>query len=143
MIKIRKTNDYETCLALDTVLFPETYHETPEEGNEFWLAWDEDGNPVGFASIRALREESQDPRWSETAILSRVGVLASARQQGLQTRFINCRLRWARKNGFKRVVTYVTWHSVWSARALVKRGFLPYAPPFYFASDVLYLECDL
>ena len=141
---IYHTTDYETVAALDQLIFPDSYRERPEDGNEFWLAHDTvDEDFVGFASLRALREGSEDPRWEETVFLSRVGVLRSARGHRLQRRFIRARLRWARKHEYKRAITYAAWGNVASIRALVQERFIPFMPAVLWAGDVMYLERDL
>ncbi len=142
-MRMARTSNFGLALSLDAILFPDSFRELPEAGNKYWLAWNEEGEPVGYASARRLREESREPRWRETAFLSRVGVLASARKGGLQRRFIRARVRWARRHGLKRVVTYTAWGNVWSARALVREQFLPYSPDYHWAGDVLYLEREL
>ncbi len=142
-MRVFRVRDFEEALAIDAILFPETHQELPEAGNQFWLARDDEGQAVGFASVRPLREASDDSKWKETVFLSRVGVLQSARNQGLQTRFVRARLRWARRKGYKRAVTYVSWDNVWSLRVLVKAGFLPFRPTSYWAGNVTYLEREI
>ena len=137
---LKRTNDTELIFAHDRLMFPDSSRVTEEPGNAYWIVTDDDGEVVAYASVRALRVESGDPEWSATAFLSRAGVHPSARRKGLQKRLIRARVSWARRNGFKRVVTYTAWGNVPSLRALVRCGFLPYLPSYHWAGDIVYLE---
>ena len=143
--RLARTHDYPTVLELDEMLFPESYRETPQMGNVYWLALTSpESLVVGYAAARQLRQWSEDVEWERSCFLTRVGVLPSARGQGLQKRFVRARLRWAREEGYSRAVTYVSpWASVWSIRTLVRCGFLPYEPKWHWAGSVMYLEREL
>lgn len=141
---IHRSEDRDSVLVMDEELFPDSYRITEEPGNLFWLVRDRwEKCWVGFAAARALRHWSYDPRWRETAFLSRVGVKPSARGQGLQKRLIDRRVAWARDEGFERIVTYVGWGNTASIRSLVQRRFLPYIPSYHWAGDVIYLEREI
>jgi len=144
-MRIRRASDIETVRALHTILFPDTFFEGPELGNVYWIAWNDVDEPVGFCSVRPIRPTCDEPRWSETAILSRAGVLPGYRGRGLQRRFISLRIKWARSVGFSRCVSYtLRSEPTTSARNLVRSGFLPYKPAVMWATeDVDYWEKEL
>ena len=117
---IRKTRDQKTVAALNQLLFPEDELDGP--GNQHWLVRDDDGEAVGFCSARPSHSET------DAVFLSRAGLLPAARRKGLHRRMIEVRERWARKQGFHRVITYVHATNVPSLRGLLSAGYAPYEP---------------
>lgn len=132
--RVRASRDLATIKAFQQRLFG-TKDEV--EGNDWWVATDTVGSPVGFATARASKKEKG------AAFLSRCGVSVKARGNGLQRRFIRARVAWARKRGFRRAVTYCMLGNVASARNLIREGFLPYWPKKRWAGDAWYFEKDL
>jgi len=128
--------------SLSTLLFgSDTSPETPDMGNEYWVLWDDEGEPAGFCTVRPLLRTSFEPNWESTVILNQAGILPHARGRGLQRRMVRQRLQWARANEFTRAVSYVDLDRIASQRNLVRSGFLPYRPEYLWAGDdVVYFE---
>lgn len=127
--------------ALEDIIISDTYFEGPEKGNIYWLA--KRGHvPVGYCSIRPTQF---DP--TNTAFLSRSGVLSPCRGKGLQRRMIRIRVAWAKRHGYKFVITYVSTSNIWSARNIIREGFEPWWPPDevgpWAGEDVMYFRKTL
>ena len=132
--RLVRTADEALVKRLHTRLFPDTEFEG--KGNAFWLIL-HGKEAVAFASARESRKEP------DAVFLSRSGVIPSARGHHLQQRLIRARVRWARKEGFMRAVTYCLLENVPSARNLSHCGFLPYWPKPAWAGKVWYFEKTL
>lgn len=132
-MKIRRTSDWDACASIQLATCPDDTPETPALGNVFWLACD-GKTPAAFASLRPGRTKG-------TAFLSRAGVLPVYRGLGLQRKLIRARVRWAKKHGYRRVVTYVLPDSSHSLANLLACGFDVYRPKIAWASGtVIYLK---
>jgi GNAT superfamily N-acetyltransferase len=143
MVRLYRSTDITTLKAIHTLLWgPETPFECPDLGNVYWMAKMQ-GSPVGYCSVRPLRKWSGEPRWGESVFLSRAGLLKLARGKGTQRRMIRKRLQWARSEGFKRACTYTSYDNVPSMRSLIREGFMPYKPEYWWAGDVVYFEREL
>jgi ribosomal protein S18 acetylase RimI-like enzyme len=113
--------------ALDEAVFPE--HPTSNKaglGWEWWLAWDENNQPVAFAAT-----------WidGDTGRFEKCGVLKQARGDGLQRKLIEAREADMRARGISRIITYTAPHNWPSNNNLIKLGFvtwLPYHDDEYF-----------
>lgn len=103
---------------------------------QLWLAASDRGFPIGFCSARKLAREN-------AIFLSRAGVLPLANGQGLQRRMINARVRWGRKIGAERAVTYTVYDNHASIANLLRCGFRFYTPEWPWAGDVHYFCKDL
>jgi GNAT superfamily N-acetyltransferase len=112
----------EKVRALNTLIFPGVPEEGPEVGNDQWLAYDEEGDAVGFACMRPTLDHPH------LAFLSRAGVLSSHRGHGLQTRFIRARERYARREEYESVWSYVEPSNIWSANNLIAEGYYLFTP---------------
>lgn len=104
----------ELCFPADAVM------DTTE--GEWWLAWDDDDEAVGFACL------SYPPMWAGKAYIPRVGVAGRARGRGLQRRLHRAQIARARSVGSRAVVTYVLWDNPASANNLSRLGFKVYVP---------------
>ena len=121
MITLRKTHDWFTIKALHDEIFPSDDFDENVERNAAWLIRNHTA-VIGFCMARPL---SSDPA---TLFLSRAGLISKARGKGLQKRMIRVRVAYARKNGFKKVITYVHRDNIQSAVNLEKCRFRLYAP---------------
>lgn len=119
-------------------MFPGATFEGPDGGNVYWLVKTPAGRAVGFCSVRPTTTDL------DTVFLSRAGILPEARGLGLHRRMISVRLRWARKNGFKRAITYAQRDNIQSAVNLLRCGFMLYDPDYRWVGDsYLYFLIDL
>jgi GNAT superfamily N-acetyltransferase len=126
-VRIRRGLRHELVAAADRVCFPGD-DPTVLEGAEWWGAWD--GNRLAaYAGAVIL------PGEPDVVYLRRCGVLPEYRGQGLQRRLITARVRWARRNGAREVVTDTHPTNVPSAKTLVRAGFTPYEPITRWAGD--------
>ncbi len=89
---------------------------------QWWIALDGD-RPAGFAGI------VKSTLGEDYAYLARAAVLKPYRGQGLQKRLIRVRTHWARKHGFKYVVTDTSEDNHASANSLITCGFRLFEPP--------------
>lgn len=119
MYKIRKEEDETVARALHTILFPDTFWER----GYYWVAYDDEGSPVGFATARPARFDPDG-----TLFLARAGVLVEHRGRGLHKRLLMARIRYGISEGYERLVTYVLLGNTASMRNLVRAKFLPYKP---------------
>ena len=113
-------------------IFSRTEDRDPRIGEgAWWLVWDKD-TPVAFAGARRIPGTDQ-------LYLCRVGVIRSARGNGLQRRLVRVRLQWGRKQGLKEVLTDTVNWNVASSNNLIKEGFTLFVPGYYWAgADSLY-----
>lgn len=118
----RATTSKELAIVrgLDRVCFA---HDDayPTKGAKWWIAWDEDGEPIGYSGIKWLSEGS----W----FLCRIGVLPHARGRGLAGRLMKVRLRYAKKEAPEApILTYTMWFNLPSNNNLIRHGFKLYEP---------------
>jgi RimJ/RimL family protein N-acetyltransferase len=129
---IRRTDNEALVRKLHTRVFPsDAFYES--KSNVYWLLTC-NGEPVGFCQATA---------WSgKVLFLSRSGILPEHRGKNLQIRLIRARVRYAKSNGFKKVVTYADANNPASANNLAKAGFLIYRPQASFgtASSIYFLK---
>jgi GNAT superfamily N-acetyltransferase len=114
-IRIRQSEDVETVREAHSLAFPRD--PWPGDDHEYWLAADESGRVVGFASAIY---------WSDlkTVFLSRAAVVGSVSGIGLQRRLIAARVRWAKTiSGCEYVWTYVERWNYASLYNLLRCGF--------------------
>jgi len=137
-MRIRKTDDRQTILALNQLIFP---HSEMPDGGHHWLVKDASGEPVGFASLYPT--ELWDFMQEGTALyLHRYGVLPPYQGLGLGKRLLDTVLRWAKKEGFQRIVTYTWLENVASINCMISRGFRHYVPanPEWAYKGAVYLQ---
>jgi GNAT superfamily N-acetyltransferase len=96
----------------------------------WWVAYSGE-KPVAFAGL------VQSPHEKTSGYLSRVGVIAAHRGNGLQKRLVRALDRSARESGFEAVVTDTT-HNPPSANSLIACGYKTYRPrhPWSFEAAV-------
>lgn len=99
----------------------------------WWLAYDENDNPVGFAGLYP------SVRWAQTGYLCRAGVLESARGKGLQKALIKARIRHAKRLGYHWLLSD-TRRNPASSNALISCGFRLYEPsiPWGFRNSLYF-----
>lgn len=88
--------------------------------NFYWIAMDGRGTPLGFGLASDFGHG--------ILFLSRAGVLAKYRGQGLHKRIIGTRIRFARRRNYKCVVTYTARENHASANNLIECGFRAFSP---------------
>ena len=127
------SEDETADLALDRALFPND--EPVTIAHALWIAEDERGLPVGFCAAKNTLGY---------AFLLRAAVTEGANGQGLQRRMIRVREAWARKQGAKRIITYVSHANAPSLVNLIRCGYRFYTPTTLYAGKRFhYLEKDL
>lgn len=118
MIYIRATKDIETVRKLHKQTFPsDEFYE--HKKNKYWIAYD-DGRPIGFGIATDYGHN--------ILFLSRAGVISKYRGRGIHKRLINVRLRFAKRNRFKSVITYTAKSNLSSINNIIARGFKIYEP---------------
>lgn len=115
---------------MQRVCFGEVLRARPALDN--FHVWIEDG--VGFASSWEWFE-------AHAMFLSLAGVLPDARGQGWHKRFIQARVRHAKRLGYPRVITYTSPENLRSANNLIESGFRLYTPRLaYGMKGAIYLQ---
>lgn len=115
----------ETLRALHVLTFPDDDHEDYLDGH-WWIVYDA-GAPVAFAGMRqAVTSE-------RSVYLSRCGVLASHRGQGIQRTLLRRRLAYAKSLWSRAIST--TYQNRQSANNLIGAGFRLYDPETPWGSD--------
>jgi GNAT superfamily N-acetyltransferase len=131
---IRKTNNIPLVEVIHSEIMP--FDRLPFEAAVFWLVWNQCYDPVGYCALTII-----DP---EIVFLSLCGLLPEARGNGLQKRMITVREKWARRNGYRVMITYVLKSNPHSYENLIKRGFMLYIPEYeYIDGPVFYFKKDL
>lgn len=125
MLRVRRCSRAEVILQLDEEVFPADPRPDVSRG-AWWVAW-QDGEPVGYAGARLDAEGN--------CYFPRCGVLKHARGQGLQQRFIQARLRWAREQGCQTAYTYTLIDRCPSSNSLVRAGFRLYRPEWLYVGQ--------
>lgn len=120
--RIRRTDDEPKIEEITWKIFKSDEEVESEPDDVSWLVWDDRNKVVGFCSIRPLKTERG------YAYLSKSALLYEARGKGLHKRMIRVRVMWARKNGYKAIITYVERFNIASFKNLLKLGFEPYKP---------------
>lgn len=127
-IVIKRTHDEELIRQLHKETFPsDEFYES--EKNIYWIAIakysTKEDEPVGFCIATELDHG--------IIFLSRAGIVYKVRGKGLQKRLINTRVNYARRNGFKQVITYTSIDNISSLVNLLKCKFKPYLPEYCYA----------
>jgi GNAT superfamily N-acetyltransferase len=100
-----------------------------------WIVRKE-GRPVGYACMRYLPADRM-------GYFSRVAIKKEHRRRGLHRRTIYARMQYAKRLGWKGVLTYVSPSNIASANSLFKLGFQLYIPNYKWAgNEFLYLIRD-
>lgn len=99
----------------------------------FWIARDEQDSPVAFCSISLVDKD--------TIFLSRAGVIKKYRGKKLHKRMIRARENYARRNGYKWIITYTLQDNVNSFVHLIKNNYQIYEPSWDWAGkDCIYFR---
>ncbi len=125
--RVSGTDHANTLHAMHALTFPADEHEEYGVG-WWWLAYDEAGEPVGFAGMRPALSEP------EAVYLSRCGVLSGHRGRGLQRRLLQARLRHAKALRCPAAIT-TTYCNPPSGNNLIRAGFRLYAPGAPWGSE--------
>lgn len=111
----------------------------PEEQGEWWLAYKLYNMPhVGTISppvVAGFGALCSSVIVQDYAFLMRTGVLPEHRGHRLQYRLCRVRERYAKRCGYKGLVSY-TIDNPHSANNLIRFGMLAYVPPWNFATDI-------
>lgn len=122
---VEQTKDYFAILELNEIIFPEDELEISDKCT-YWIARDRDsGEPVGFCGVSNYG--------SKILFFSRGGILPEYRGRNLFKRFIQVRESFAKRKGFKRIITYTLKDNYPVMSSLIKRGFEIYQPEYDYA----------
>lgn len=94
-------------------------------GNHYWSIINSNGNYCGFCMATDIGHNM--------VFLSRAGVLKRYRGKGLHKRMIRIREAFAKRNGFKILITYTTKDNYSSFSHLIKEGYKIYEPEYAYA----------
>lgn len=125
MIRIAAVDPDQTKIrnilhSLQMIILPSDKVLLPDD-DYWWLAYDENGVPIAFASL------TPSAQFQNTGYLSRSGVRWTHRGNGLQKRLIRARATKARKLDWTHLISD-TYENPASARSLIACGFKPYMP---------------
>lgn len=103
----------------------------------WWVAWKKNV-PIAYTS---LKKSNQGP---DTAYYSRAGVLPAYRGRGIQKKMLRVLLKYAKAEGWARVISDTSKDNVASSNSLITCGFKLYRPvtPWSFDS-ALYWRKEL
>jgi GNAT superfamily N-acetyltransferase len=123
-ISICKTKKLDHVLNLNALIFPEDDLNVGD--NTFhWIATDKRSKePIGFCSVTDFGEG--------ILFLSRAGLLPEYRGRNIQRKFIRLRERFARSNGYKKIITYTLKDNYQSMNSLFISGYKIYTPEFQY-----------
>jgi GNAT superfamily N-acetyltransferase len=116
---IHQCKDFSAVSKLNEDIFMEELTEDDLEGSAWWMVSSKDG-PVAFAGVHMHTKCY--------ASLIRVGIEEEHRGHGLQRKLIRVRVRWAKKQKAKGVVTYTLADNIASSNNLIKEGFRLFEP---------------
>lgn len=108
------------CLPHDEPVFP--------EDGAWWMGWD-GGQAVCFGLVQPSCQ------WVDTAYLARAGVLEAWRGMGLQRRLIRVREAWAKRAGYRWMISDTT-DNVPSSNNLMRCGYKLIEPSAPWANDM-------
>lgn len=129
--KIRQTTDFELIKQLNDEIFPEDKLHIDEK-TVAWIVTDEEGRYAAFCTARKLIHG--------ILYMDRGGVLPKFRKQGLHRKLISIREKYAKKHGFRKVITYVMKDNYASLFTLIRCDYKMYTPEYKYAGDnVIYL----
>lgn len=135
MYRIREVDggeEHEVLEELHRLCFGTEAPHPPYDEGFWWVAYFNDDEPVGFASVK------QSTLGPHVGYFIRCGVLHEHRGKGLQQRLIRVRLTKAKRMGWTRVVTD-TRRNTSSSNNLIAAGFKLFEPQVRWAfEDGLY-----
>lgn len=127
MFAIRKTNNIPLVEIVHSEIMPQDNLPDPAL---FWLVWNQDYDPVGYCCLSIVD--------SEIVFMSLCGLFPEARGNGLQRRMLTVREKWARRKGYKIVITYALRDNPYSYENLIKRGYMLYEPEYPWVDGNVY-----
>lgn len=129
--KIRQTQDFGLILELNNRIFPEDKLDLDEK-TVAWIIYDSDNKPAAFCTARRLSHG--------ILYMDRAGVLSAHQKKGLHRKLIKARENYAKRNNYKKLITYVLKTNYASLFTLVRCDFKMYTPGYAYAGkEVLYL----
>jgi GNAT superfamily N-acetyltransferase len=135
-VNLRSLESQNTLSALQEICLP---YDRPYKTNIgwWWVAYDVCHNPVAFAGV------VPSMRWSDSGYLCRAGVIPDARGKGLQKKLIGVRIRQAKSNGWRWLITD-TYENPASSNSLIAMGFKLFEPSVpWGAKGTLYWRLKL
>jgi GNAT superfamily N-acetyltransferase len=140
-MKIKRVNllspeAQNTLSALQQICLP---YDRPYKTNAgYWWVVSGDGHePIGFAGL------VPSTRWADTGYLCRAGVVADCRGKGIQKKLIRVRIRQAKVNGWRWLITD-TFENPASSNSLIAMGFKLFEPSVpWGAKGTLYWRLKL
>jgi len=117
-------------LRMQRRILPSDVPVTPSDRTVWWIAYDGD-KPAGFASLT----RDTDVQDGDFGHLSRSGVYKAYRGSGIQQRLIRARIAYARRSGWKVVVTDTQWWNAASINSLLSCGFRAFRPALPWMGD--------
>lgn len=133
---LKSAESQNTLSALQELCLP---WDRPHVTNSgwWWIAVGEDGSPIAFAGL------IPSTRWGDTGYLCRAGVVPAARGQGIQKRLIHVRVRQAKAQGWRWLITD-TYENPASSNSLISMGFKLFDPSVpWGAKGTLYWRLKL
>ena len=127
------TNDHLLLDSLDSKCFPADYrHDFARDKS--WIIHDGKGKLIGYTCLTP---------WSDGIVfLSRCGSLKKGLK--LQRAAISHRIAWAKRNGYKTVISYVSKDNYKSIANMIKAGFKFYEPDYaWVGRDFYYFQKTL
>ena len=129
-LSIRQTRDTFSIIALNAVILPwDDLDVGPNNRN--WIATNElTGEHIGFCSVSDYGQG--------ILFLSRSGLLRAYRGRNIQRRFIRVREQFAKRNGFKKIITYTNKENYQSMNSLIKSGYKFYTPEYKYVGETFH-----
>lgn len=133
MFAIRKTNNIPLVEVVHLEILPD---DTMPDNAIYWLVWTECYDPVGYCALTIVD--------AEIVFMSLCGLFPEARGHGLQKRMLTVREKWARRKGYKIVITYTLRSNPHSYENLIKKGYMLFEPEYpWVKGDVYYFRKEL
>jgi GNAT superfamily N-acetyltransferase len=122
--RIKRVKDLSIIISLNEAIFPtDPLHVDSQTVG--WVAYDKNNSPAAFCTARDIGDN--------VFYLDRGGVFKEHRGQGLHTKLIDVRERYARKHNFKDIITYVMKDNIRSLCTLVRSDYQIYTPGYQWA----------
>ena len=135
MYRIRKTLHLDQLIILNEYIFP----QDPLEVDDRTVGWHvtKDDKSAGFCTMRLLDDG--------IAFMDRGGILSEHRGNNLHRRLIKIRERYAKRKGYKTMITYVMADNYASLFTLIRQDYKMYSPEYAYAGvkGVIYLMKEL
>jgi len=134
---IRASNDLDVVHAIHEKCFPlDDMYRSKKYDSIYWLVTNANRRKVGFAQLTVYDRS--------IVFMSRSGLLECARGVGLHYRLIKVRENWARKRGYRTMITYTMKDNLKSFCSLIRYGYEIYTPEYQYAGkDIYYFRKEL